>query len=108
MSRYGDSARNVFEIYYETGLTLPLFIFLRTTWSPTTLVVIKSIGGLTSGKLRAWVVIHTLMRPLLFVIFMALSLLLTLIARVAALSVEAKPCALPTSFYRRLRAQIEI
>ena len=27
MSRYGDSARNVFEIYYETGLTLPLYLF---------------------------------------------------------------------------------
>lgn len=50
MSRYGDSARNVFEIYYETGLTLPIYLS-RTTWSPTTLVVIKSIGGVTSGKL---------------------------------------------------------
>ena len=83
MSRYGDSARNVFEIYYETGLTLPIYLS-RTTWSPTTLVVIKSIGGVTSGKL--WrVIIHTLMMPLLFVIFMALSLLLALNAQVAVL-----------------------
>jgi SNF family Na+-dependent transporter len=84
MSRYGDSARNVFEIYYETGLTLPIYLS-RTTWSPTTLVVIKSIGGVTSGKLSGVGHFHTLMMPLLFVIFMALSLLLTLNAQVAVL-----------------------